>query len=67
MEAVLSSRVCPPGVDEVGGEGRCHIWSVVPQAQGYSTVSTLQRITNLRLSSSCLHIHLVFFYVIPLL
>ena len=49
MEAVLSSRACPPGVEEVGGEGRCHVWSVVPQAQGYSTVSTLQRITNLNL------------------
>ena len=46
MEAVLSSRACPPGVEEVGGEGRCHVWSVVPQAQGYPTVSTLQRITN---------------------
>ena len=46
MEAVLSSRACPPGVEEVGGEGRCHVWSVVPQAQGYPTVSTLQRMTN---------------------
>ena len=43
---MLSSRACPPGVEEVGGEGRCHVWSVVPQAQGYPTVSTLQRITN---------------------
>ena len=49
MEAVLSSRACPPGVEEVGGEGRCHVWSVVPQAQGYPTVSTLQRITHLNL------------------
>ena len=63
MEAVLSSRACPPGVEEVGGEGRCHVWSVVPQAQGYPTVSTLQRITNLTLMASCLHIHLVFFYM----
>ena len=43
---MLSSRACPPGVEEVAGEGRCHVWSVVPQAQGYPTVSTLQRITN---------------------
>ena len=46
MEAVLSSRACPSGVEEVGGEGRCHVWSVVPQAQGYPIVSTLQGITN---------------------
>ena len=45
MEAVLSSRACPPGVEEVGGEGRCHVWSVVPQAQGYPTVSKLPRIS----------------------
>ena len=45
MEEVLSSRACPPGVEEVGEEGRCHVWSVVPQAQGYTTVSTLQSIT----------------------
>ena len=64
MEAVLSSRACPPGVEEVGGEGRCHVWSVVPQAQGYPTVSTFQRITNLTLMASCF---LVFLYIIPLL
>ena len=58
MEAVLSSRACPPGVEEVGGEGKCHVWSVVPQAQGYSTVSTLQRITN----SNCHDIYITFFF-----
>ena len=64
MEDMLSSRACPPGVEEVGGEGRCHVWSVVSQAQGYPTVSTLQRIANLTLMTSCF---LVFFYIIPLL
>ena len=54
MEAVLSSRACPPGVEEVGGEGRCHVWSVV-KAQGYPTVSTLQRITLITSHSSVLY------------
>ena len=52
MEAVLPSRAGSPGVEEVGGEGRCHIWSVVPQAHGYPTVSTLQRITSIMLAHS---------------
>ena len=38
----LPFRPCPPDAAEVGGEGRCHVWTVVPQAQIYPTVPIWQ-------------------------